>query len=629
MSSQDNSEESSLSGTILKIPLTVEDKSTGETIKCCQLWLHVSTAEFKPSDDPQFSNISLTGIYQEGYFHNVVTKSILSKTFRKNASINVEPDDYYRIFLNLFPLDLDGLIESYESDGEHKRLKLSAKLLANKSDYDENGELLDLGDDDPNKTHITIMIKTDAKLAITVGSIDLKALEFEKQEQLQEESDLFNWLSLYNSQNEALLESLLESKKKIEKLKDDNYLLENNYNESKLDFNNIIVDMESRFYQVLDSKKDMIWELTKHAHPKDRLDQLNREYLNNEGKLNVINREEIPNKIDPKYEKKRKTSISSRGRKKRKTTKRKPTKSKKAAKEEEEDGDKSQEHSDSDEELETPPARRTRRQLAKVKSGESENDEEMSSESHSEYDDDAKITPASSSQIVEDEDMEPISPELTSGDKSTKVKEESDSHPLLKHMDVPSDQFDPRRSFRERSRSQPKVKLEKDQYSIPLRSDREIVNAALENIENGSKENEDIANTHISEDSSNQDSYNEDEAANTDYDDDEDDEEKAGADANDTQQDTQRSIETIDLGKHNSSVIEDSLPENKASISQASHSTGTQNNEEETDYSSSEDEKQAEIKTNKDEVSSNTQGKSTSQTPLSQHDHETDYSSDD
>lgn len=633
MSSIDSHEKDPLPGTIVKIPLYIEDKSSGETIKQCQLWLHVSKAEFQPSNDPQFSNISITAVYQDGYFHTVVTKSNLSKLFRSNASVNIEPEDYYHVFINLFPLDLEGLIESFESEGDHKRLKLSAKLLANKSDYDENGELLDLEDEDPNKTSITIMIKTDAKLSVTVGSFELKAIEFEKQEHLQDESDLFNWLDVYNFQNQALLDSLQASKLKIEKLKDENYLLENNYNESKNDFKNIIVDMELRFYQVLDSKKDLIWDLTKNRHPKDKLENLNQDFLDNEGKLNVINREEIPSVVDSKYEKKRKASTSKKGvSKKRKTRKTKPVKGKESKLIESEERS-SQEHTSDDghdeygSTEEAPPAARTRHRIGKVET--SDNEETFPSKVRgTKHEDDVM---GSSDEELKVEQSEPRRA------NHTVVKEEPDSHPLGEDLGETSERQAPKRSFRERASSQPKIKLEKDLlYSIPLRSDREIVNSVFQGNEDDEHEQEESKQTNgATEDESNQDSYNEEEDANaplTDHDgDDEEEDESAVHNADDDAQDTLQDTQPLggkNNGSQNSSVIEDSLHDNKEEDSINARSQ--KNADEETDYSSSSEDGNDELITNS---SSKPMGKHDSkiksQTPMSQHDHETDYSSDD
>ncbi|EGW30442.1 uncharacterized protein SPAPADRAFT_157476, partial [Spathaspora passalidarum NRRL Y-27907] len=252
-------DEDPLLGTIVRIPLSVVDKETSGTIKSCPLWLHVSPATYKASNDPKFVNVSITAVYQEGYFHTTITKDVIGNIFRKSSGI--ESEDYYSVITSLFPLDLETLIE-VNSEESYKELSLSAKLVASSSDYDENQDILELGDSDPNKQGITITIKREGKLTVTVGSIDLPGIEFDKYDYLQEEGDLFNWLSLYNHQNKLLLDNLRDSKVEVETLKQENYLLEKNSSIAKKDFDYIIKDVESRFYQVLDSKKDKIWELT-------------------------------------------------------------------------------------------------------------------------------------------------------------------------------------------------------------------------------------------------------------------------------------------------------------------------------------------------------------------------------
>ena len=54
-------------------PFDNEDKATSETIKNSSLWLHVSGADYEPSNNPLFINKSLTAICSEGYFHKTLT----------------------------------------------------------------------------------------------------------------------------------------------------------------------------------------------------------------------------------------------------------------------------------------------------------------------------------------------------------------------------------------------------------------------------------------------------------------------------------------------------------------------------------------------------------------------------
>ena len=69
-------------------------------------------------------------------------------------------------------------------------------------------------------------------------------------------------MELYNSQNESLLELLIESNNNLDRLKSENQKLELNLELTKNDYDKIIEDLELKFYLVLNSKKDKIYELT-------------------------------------------------------------------------------------------------------------------------------------------------------------------------------------------------------------------------------------------------------------------------------------------------------------------------------------------------------------------------------
>lgn len=254
-----------LLGTILRVPLIIEDKATSETIKNSSLWLHVSGADYEPSNNPLFINKSLTAICSEGYFHKTLTTDNSNRVFRRYIpNIDLSNDKHFELLNNLFPLDLESLIEAKQTTKDptqqQQQLKLMAKLISDKSNYDANNEYLD--DIEPNKNNIVLSIKTDAKYAVTIGTIELPPVDIENNPYLNDEENLLNWMELYNSQNESLLELLIESNNNLDRLKSENQKLELNLELTKNDYDKIIEDLELKFYLVLNSKKDKIYELT-------------------------------------------------------------------------------------------------------------------------------------------------------------------------------------------------------------------------------------------------------------------------------------------------------------------------------------------------------------------------------
>ena len=294
----DETEDTVLLGTILKVPLIIEDEDTSQTITATNLWIHISRADHEPSNNPNFINISLTAIYSDGYFHKTLTSDNTRRLFRKNVpNLNVESDvNLFKLLGNLFPLDLESLIESKEAEGYHKKLKITAKLVAHKSDYDDKNELLE--DSDPNTNPITISIKTDAKLAITVGTFQLPPIEFEDHPHLAEEGDLFNWIDLYHLQNEQLVHQLTSQTRDLDALKLETDLLVLSNKSIKLDYQKIIKDLEEKFYQALNTKKTKFMNyFMGMINQKIKTCGVECHILEREGKFNEIDKDAISDDI--------------------------------------------------------------------------------------------------------------------------------------------------------------------------------------------------------------------------------------------------------------------------------------------------------------------------------------------
>ncbi|ODV81909.1 uncharacterized protein CANTADRAFT_45306, partial [Suhomyces tanzawaensis NRRL Y-17324] len=240
--------ESALSGTIWPIPLTVEDRNTHDIIKSTTIYLHVARSQIS-NDDPNFTNISITGVYQDGSFHTDITAELSQSIFRGGR---VPKKEWTSVLAGLFPIDEE------DRDSEiSQRLQVEARLMALQSQYDPlTGDLLE-SDDDPNSGALAVSIKTTDKLPLTVGSFDLAAVELD-----EHQGNLFNWLDLIHGQRTAMSSEIELLKKRISTLEQENFAVRANYETSAKSHRMIVDDLEQKFYQLLDSKKETIWSLT-------------------------------------------------------------------------------------------------------------------------------------------------------------------------------------------------------------------------------------------------------------------------------------------------------------------------------------------------------------------------------
>ena len=275
-----------LSGTILKLPLRIEDSSTCDIILNTTIWLHISKAEYEPSSDPNFINMCFVAVFPFGQFHATITKANVKKVFKDQAISKIDPADAVAVFRDLFHLDLESILESGEKEGVHHDLFVNAKISTSKDDFDEFGEYS--GDRMENET-LSILVKRLGKFNPTIGQFEMQPVSLANVDYLANEGDLFNWMELYHHQVEELTNSLVLSKQNYSKISEDNELLKNGLRIARDDFQNIVDDLESKFYQALNAKKNMIYHLTHSDGAKIKeLVGLNREYILNTGKLRNI-----------------------------------------------------------------------------------------------------------------------------------------------------------------------------------------------------------------------------------------------------------------------------------------------------------------------------------------------------
>lgn len=245
-------------GHIKAIPLSVQDKDTKKLIKVSTLFVH-SIGEESKGTTQSFGNIYVTAVHQEGRFHSVITKENCFH-LRKRGDFSTE--EWESKIAALFPRTV-----SFEQNGnEAKDLQLSAKLFSLEEYYDsQTRELIDTEDMLSLSDYITIDIKTRDQLPVTLGSLDLfYADESDKlgsNELLQNELDLFLWLGILSQERDMAITRLAEAEEKIESLNKQNNFYKKEVEDSSRSHRELVVDLQDKFFQLLNAKKDKIWHL--------------------------------------------------------------------------------------------------------------------------------------------------------------------------------------------------------------------------------------------------------------------------------------------------------------------------------------------------------------------------------
>jgi len=296
-----------LDGNIIgPIPLLVEDNHHATISNNC-LYLHTSKSNEIPSEDPGIFNISVGAVYELGGFHTTITPKIGKNMFRKLPDLNIE--NWYDIVTNIFPID--DLNEAHVTEMDHSiidKYHLSGRILVEKDSQGDYGDVV-----------LTISIKTKDTIPITIGSLDLQPVDFKEEPELNQ-GDLFDWLQLATLQNSSMASTLRQLHSKIESLELLIYKMKKSIETSKSDYELIINDLETKFYQVLNSKKDYIWRLLneKTSSRSDHIAGLNSHLLTGRDWLNNIDETAIKDELDPKFLKSRKLTTEKGSTKRRK-----------------------------------------------------------------------------------------------------------------------------------------------------------------------------------------------------------------------------------------------------------------------------------------------------------------------
>lgn len=273
------------------IAVTVENDQQ-KAIEETNIYIHSSRADTN-SDDPLFSNISIAAAcVTGGFFRTTITENSGSSIFKNSEGVG----KWYELIKELFPID-DAKDGSSLDTSSHQ---LSGKVQVH---YDEDEMVIDT---------LLLSIKTKALFPVTIGTLNLPAVEVD-----DEEETMFDWLELTISQNTYLANQQNLMKAEIEDLKAENHNLQKSYDQSKTDYESIIQDLETKFYQILNSKKDRIWELLQQINTTasgndlngGRIIGLNERFEKSRNRLKNIDIDKIKPEIDEKYVQKKKEPL--------------------------------------------------------------------------------------------------------------------------------------------------------------------------------------------------------------------------------------------------------------------------------------------------------------------------------
>lgn len=319
-----------LEGRIITVPLDVYQRENDQFIKSSQLHIKIQNHEVDGK-----KSYSLLFACQEGMY-----SSDLSPTKVKRCKSKKDIDE--KLWTEMFERLFDDNVMAGDIEVEpHESVEIAAKLESLES-YDSNtGELTDgdLADDPPT---LTIMIRSKGKLSVEYGSFQAQVREVDSQDnETKRELDILNWVLLQSNQITQLVKKIEASENELRKLREDTQAKDEEIKQTTDDYNTILRDLEDRFYQVLNAKRQKILELL--GDGEDDIKHLNETFeVKNRTNLNRVRVEEIikgegfkafeekqQEKELAKSSKKRRSSGSGDTARKRRTVKKEPRKSEK------------------------------------------------------------------------------------------------------------------------------------------------------------------------------------------------------------------------------------------------------------------------------------------------------------
>lgn len=281
------------------IPLTVVQKETEEVIKETVILLRIRNIL-------DSNLIHIIAACEEGVFDTQLSK-LQIKRAKSKADLN--EDKWLSITKALLS---DNIFNDPQLPEGYENVILVGKLVSLEQYDTETGDLLgdELADEVPK---FELGVCSKGVLSVTYGTFVLpfRATDEVKSAE-RKDYDILQWVQLQTMQIKTLQKRLFEANMQSEEQKEIAKIKEDEIRDMTKDYELIILDIEDRFFQVLNRKRRKIREL--QGEDTSDLDLLNITYKKrNATNLNHVNIEDIAlsnahkeiNKVKPKREKRR------------------------------------------------------------------------------------------------------------------------------------------------------------------------------------------------------------------------------------------------------------------------------------------------------------------------------------
>lgn len=243
--------EKHLEGYVSSIPLMIEDKETGDIIKRSTLF--VLSKHTNAVDDNSIS-IKLTTIIEEGTYCTEINDENYLKSRRRDTYDN---ESWRRVLKEMFQ-------DAGQLPVSKAGLTLSARLPSLTQYYSRvDKRLLDLEDITLVSDILTIYVNTSDRIPITEGVLEIPYVDLntEPEDADNAELNLFNWMGLLLKQNEALVSELSKRQQELLVLREEADAYKNQLDFSLQRHQDIVNDIQSKMYLILNAKKARINEL--------------------------------------------------------------------------------------------------------------------------------------------------------------------------------------------------------------------------------------------------------------------------------------------------------------------------------------------------------------------------------
>lgn len=212
-----------------------------------------------------------------------------TKLKRAKGKSDLSDDDWNLITQAVFS---DNIHEEVDLPEKYRNIVVGGRLSSLEEYDSETGDLIgeELAEDIPE---LELQVKSDGVLSVTFGSFNVPFRASDSLARAERaEGDLLLWIRMMSEQIDGLRKKLFEAEKDLVTSRQIVDVKEQEIEETNSDYKEIIRDLEDRFFQVLNSKKERIWEL--EERDPDELKYLNEKYIkSNEMNLNRVNVEDI------------------------------------------------------------------------------------------------------------------------------------------------------------------------------------------------------------------------------------------------------------------------------------------------------------------------------------------------